>query len=116
MGGRTTKCFSTGNGKLAWENELMRELAERSLSCQAISFNETLSQFILIVWPNSEGGDYRFVRLDSNSGRLCDATKLDPATKFKFCVAGTLLLTSWGDVFRTDDLELIGSLPFENLA
>ena len=70
----------------------------------------------LVVWPNSRGGDYRFVRLDSRTGDLKNASKIEASSEFKFCLAETILLTTAGSVYQTSDLQLIGSLPIAQFA
>ncbi len=115
MGGAITKCYSTANGKLLWETALAQQLKEDSLACHASAYNQLQSEFTLVVWPNSRGGDYRMVRLDPTTGELKDATKIEASSDFKFCLEGTVLLSCSGNVYRSTDLQLIGSLPVEEL-
>jgi len=116
MGGALTKCYSTTNGKLVWEKTLTDELNEVSLACHAIAYSELHSEFDLVVWPNSRGGDHRLVRLDSKTGHLKNATKIEASNEYKFCLAGTVLLTSSGSVYQSSDLHLIDSLPVAQFA
>lgn len=116
MGGAETKCYSTTNCKLVWQKSLTDELNEVSLACHTITYSERHSEFDLVVWPDSRGGDYRFVRLDSRTGDLKNTSKIEASSEFKFCLAGTILLTTAGSVYQTSDLQLIGSLPIAQFA
>lgn len=116
MGGSVTKCFSTLNGAMLWEAALSQELNEGRLACHAIAYDEQQSEFTLVVWPNERGGANRLVRLDSQTGQIKSATQIDAASEFKFCAAGTLLLTSSGTVYRTMDYTEVGVLPFDQIA
>ena len=105
-------CFDIITKKLRWQLNLYQILNETSLAYHAIDYCEELKHVVLVAWPNSRGGDYRFLRIDPTSGKMHDIITIPPANDYAFCLRGSILVAKHGTIFPAKDVRTTSQLTF----
>lgn len=106
--GGATYCYSTKDAKLIW-----RYVPEKGSHILSLAYCQETKEVLGMLWSYEKGGDHHLVALNKNSGEISRKC-LIPGTlaSTSFCLKGTRLITSIGDVFNTSDGQVTSTLDF----